>query len=164
MKLLVSLGLRNIPKTTPTPEPAEGEKRRSNHGGFQRNPRVLVVLFRNEDDVWKSLRNLGERVQVVLPEELNTYDILLNDWIVFSQASLEGTIARLGDGDSLEDADRRGGRVVKDPRDIIIRPVVSEKSYEAFDANVYTFVVAHDANKIEIRKAVEELFATRSRR
>jgi large subunit ribosomal protein L23 len=50
---------------------------------------------------------------------------------------------------------------VKDPRDIIIRPVVSEKSYEAFDANVYTFVVAHDANKIEIRKAVEELFATR---
>ena len=50
---------------------------------------------------------------------------------------------------------------MKDPRDIIIRPVVSEKSYEAFDANVYTFIVAHDANKIEIRKAVEELFATK---
>jgi large subunit ribosomal protein L23 len=50
---------------------------------------------------------------------------------------------------------------VKDPRDIIIRPVVSEKSYEAFDGNVYTFLVAPDANKIEIRKAVEELFATR---
>ena len=50
---------------------------------------------------------------------------------------------------------------MKDPRDIIIRPVVSEKSYSAFDGNVYTFVVAHDANKIEIRKAVEELFATR---
>jgi large subunit ribosomal protein L4 len=97
VKLLVSLGLRNIPKTTPTPEPAEGEKRRSNHGGFQRNPRVLVVLYRTEEAVWKSLRNLGERVQVLLPEELNTYDILLNDWIVFSQASLEGTIARLGD-------------------------------------------------------------------
>ena len=50
---------------------------------------------------------------------------------------------------------------MKDPRDIIIRPVVSEKSYEAFDGNVYTFVVAPGANKIEIRKAVEELFATR---
>ena len=50
---------------------------------------------------------------------------------------------------------------MKDPRDVIIRPVVSEKSYEAFDGNVYTFVVAPDANKIEIRKAVEELFATR---
>ena len=49
---------------------------------------------------------------------------------------------------------------MKDPRDIIIRPVVSEKSYEAFDGNVYTFVVAPGANKIEIRKAVEELFAT----
>ena len=50
---------------------------------------------------------------------------------------------------------------MKDPRDVIIRPIVSEKSYEAFDGNVYTFLVAPDANKIEIRKAVEELFATR---
>jgi large subunit ribosomal protein L23 len=50
---------------------------------------------------------------------------------------------------------------VKDPRDIIIKPVVSEKSYAAYDENVYTFVVAPDANKIEIRKAVEELFATK---
>ena len=50
---------------------------------------------------------------------------------------------------------------MKDPRDIIIKPVVSEKSYAAYDANVYTFVVAPDANKIEIRKAVEELFATK---
>ena len=49
----------------------------------------------------------------------------------------------------------------KDPRDIIIRPVVSEKSYAGYDANVYTFVVAPTANKIEIRKAVEELFATK---
>ena len=122
---------------------------------------MLVVLYRTEEDVWKSLRNLGERVQVLLPEELNTYDVLLNDWIVFSQASLDGTIARLSDGGVDEHGDERGGSVVKDPRDIIIRPVVSEKSYEAFDGNVYTFVVAHDANKIEIRKAVEELFATK---
>ncbi len=49
----------------------------------------------------------------------------------------------------------------KDPRDIIIRPVVSEKSYAAYDNNVYTFVVAPDANKIEIRKAVEQLFNKR---
>ena len=44
----------------------------------------------------------------------------------------------------------------KDPRDIIIRPVVSEKSYAAYDNNVYTFVVAPNANKIEIRSAVEQ--------
>ena len=46
----------------------------------------------------------------------------------------------------------------KDPRDIIIRPVVSEKSYALLDKNVYTFVVAPDANKIEIRQAVQEIF------
>ena len=49
----------------------------------------------------------------------------------------------------------------KNPRDIVIRPVVSEKSYAAFDANVYTFVVARDANKIEIRHAIEAIFGVR---
>ncbi len=49
----------------------------------------------------------------------------------------------------------------KAARDIIIRPVVSEKSYAAFDANVYTFLVAHDANKIEIKRAVESIFGVR---
>lgn len=46
----------------------------------------------------------------------------------------------------------------KDPRDVILKPVVSEKSYAAYDANVYTFIVAPSSNKIEIRNAVEELF------
>jgi large subunit ribosomal protein L23 len=46
----------------------------------------------------------------------------------------------------------------KHPRDIIIRPVVSEKSYAAFDDNIYTFVVAPDANKIEIKHAIEHIF------
>ena len=49
----------------------------------------------------------------------------------------------------------------KHPRDIIIRPVVSEKSYAAFDENIYTFVVANDANKIEIRHAIEQIFNVR---
>ena len=49
----------------------------------------------------------------------------------------------------------------KHAREIIIRPVVSEKSYAAFDANVYTFVVAPDANKIEIKHAVESIFGVR---
>jgi large subunit ribosomal protein L4 len=62
----------------------------------EREERVLVVLFRTEDAVWKSLRNLGSRVQIVLPEELNTYDVLVNDRLVFSKATLEATIARLG--------------------------------------------------------------------
>ena len=49
----------------------------------------------------------------------------------------------------------------KDPRDIIIKPVVSEKSYAGYDLNVYTFIVAPNANKIEIRNAVEQLFVRR---
>ena len=61
----------------------------------EREDRVLVVLFRSDENAWKSLRNLGDRVQIVLPEELNTYDVLLNDWLVFSQPALETTIARL---------------------------------------------------------------------
>jgi large subunit ribosomal protein L23 len=47
---------------------------------------------------------------------------------------------------------------MKDPRDVILRPVVSEKSYSLLDNNVYTFVVAPDANKIEIKQAVESIF------
>jgi large subunit ribosomal protein L23 len=45
-----------------------------------------------------------------------------------------------------------------DHRDVIIKPVVSEKSYSLLDANAYTFIVHPDANKIEIRNAVESIF------
>lgn len=48
-----------------------------------------------------------------------------------------------------------------DPRDIVLRPVVSEKSYALLDKNVYTFVVRSDATKIQIRDAVEEIFSVR---
>jgi len=48
---------------------------------------------------------------------------------------------------------------MKDARDVILKPVVSEKSYALLDAGVYTFIVHPDANKIEIRQAVESLFS-----
>ncbi len=60
----------------------------------ERPPRVLVVLTRGEDAVWKSFRNLGVRVQIVLPEELNTYDVLVNDHVVFSTATLTDVVER----------------------------------------------------------------------
>ena len=47
---------------------------------------------------------------------------------------------------------------MKDHRDVIIRPVVSEKSYGLLEDNVYTFVVAPGATKPEIRDAVEQVF------
>jgi large subunit ribosomal protein L23 len=48
--------------------------------------------------------------------------------------------------------------VYKDPRDILIAPVVSEKSYGLLDQNRYTFLVYPDANKTEIKIAVEKVF------
>ncbi len=47
---------------------------------------------------------------------------------------------------------------MKDPREIIIRPVISEHSYDMMENNCYTFEVAKSANKIEIAQAVEEIF------
>jgi len=55
----------------------------------QRPPRVLLVLDRAEHAVWKSFRNLGERVQIILPDELNAHDVLRSDWVVFSQVTLD---------------------------------------------------------------------------
>ena len=45
-----------------------------------------------------------------------------------------------------------------DPRDVILAPVVSEKSYSLIDNNAYTFLVHPDANKTEIRQAVEAIW------
>ncbi len=45
-----------------------------------------------------------------------------------------------------------------DPRDVILAPVVSEKSYSLLDLNSYTFYVHPGANKTEIRQAVEAIW------
>jgi len=50
---------------------------------------------------------------------------------------------------------------VRDHRDILLAPVVSEKSYALLDENKYTFLVAPDANKTEIKIAVETVFKVR---
>jgi len=47
---------------------------------------------------------------------------------------------------------------IKDPRDILLAPVVSEKSYGLIDENKYTFIVDPEANKTEIKIAVEQVF------
>jgi large subunit ribosomal protein L23 len=46
----------------------------------------------------------------------------------------------------------------KDHRDVLRAPVISEKSYGLLDENKYTFLVAPDANKTEIKIAVEKVF------
>ena len=47
---------------------------------------------------------------------------------------------------------------VSDPRDIIVSPVISEKSYGLIDDNVYTFIVHPDSNKTQIKIAIEKIF------
>ena len=49
--------------------------------------RVLVVLSRDDEEAYKSFRNLGD-VQMILQGELNAYDVLCNDWIVFTTSTL----------------------------------------------------------------------------
>jgi len=47
---------------------------------------------------------------------------------------------------------------VKDARDVIVKPIVSEKSYALMEDHVYTFEVVRSASKPEIREAVESIF------
>ncbi|BBY59434.1 50S ribosomal protein L23 [Mycolicibacterium sarraceniae] len=47
---------------------------------------------------------------------------------------------------------------ITDPRDIIVAPVISEKSYGLIEDNVYTFVVAPGSNKTQIKIAIEKIF------
>ena len=94
--------------------------------------KVLVVVGPHEEAVIKSFRNLPDVQQ------------------------------RLGRVHTRHAAVRdRCGGCMSDARDIIIRPIVSEKSYGLLDAGVYTFVVAPDANKLQIREAVESIFNVR---
>ena len=50
---------------------------------------------------------------------------------------------------------------MKSPRDVIIRPVVSEKSYAGLEQNRYTFLVHQDANKTEIKEAIQKIWNVR---
>ena len=50
---------------------------------------------------------------------------------------------------------------MKTARDVIIRPMVSEKSYAGIEQNRYTFLVHRDANKTEIKEAVQKIWGVR---
>ena len=50
---------------------------------------------------------------------------------------------------------------MKSPRDVIVRPVVSEKSYAGLEANKYTFLVSSDASKTEIKEAIQQIWNVR---
>ena len=51
--------------------------------------------------------------------------------------------------------------MIPDHRDILLAPVISEKSYSLLEENKYTFLVAPDANKTQIKIAVEKVFGVK---
>jgi large subunit ribosomal protein L23 len=51
--------------------------------------------------------------------------------------------------------------VIPNPRDVLLAPVISEKSYGLLDQNKYTFLVRPDANKTQIKIAVQQVFQVR---
>jgi large subunit ribosomal protein L4 len=63
--------------------------------------RVLVVLSRDDEAIWKSFRNLPA-VQVIDVAELNAYDILVNDWVVFTTATLPSSNVAGADAEEAE--------------------------------------------------------------
>ena len=73
--------------------------------------RVLVVVTLDDEAVWKSLRNLGD-VHILLTNELNAYDVLVSDWVVFTEASLPS--ARSADAARAEGSAPRGPEPTED--------------------------------------------------
>jgi len=59
--------------------------------------KVLVVLDGTDTAAWKSFRNLTD-VHLLEAGQLNAYDVLVSDWLVFSSGTLEAVVSRLTDG------------------------------------------------------------------
>ena len=67
--------------------------------------RVLVVADRADVNTWKSFANLSY-VHVISPGELNAYDVLVNDWVIFTERTLPGsTISTGGVAEEADDLD-----------------------------------------------------------
>ena len=106
--------------------------------------RVLVVAPGRDEKLELSARNLPT-VEIILADSLNVVDLLNADVVLIEQPSL---------------APHAGGlrmSVLTAP-EIILRPVISEKSIDESGRGKYTFAVHDDANKIQIKAAIEELY------
>ena len=103
-----------------------------------------------------SLRN-EPTVHLIEAGQLNTYDVLVADEVVFTKDALDEFLGV--PAETSEEADEVS--TIADPRDIIVAPVVSEKSYSVLDQNWYTFLVHPDANKTQIKIAIQQIFNVR---
>ena len=116
---------------------------------------TLVVLGDDQEQGALSFRNI-ERVSVLSVSMVGIADLIGARSVICSQAALDALTAR-AKGER-EGRRARGGRGVMDPSQVVIRPVVSEKSYVLATANKYVFRVHPDAHKTQIRQSIEALF------
>ena len=114
---------------------------------------LVVVLDEDEITAAKSFRNLAH-VVVTTPEELEVAAIVWAQSLLVSEQALPVVEARAGLGRREEG----GGRVSLHPNEVLLSPIVSEKSYSLIADRKYTFRVHRDAHKTQIRQAVEQLF------
>ena len=101
-----------------------------------------------------SLRNVPG-VHLLAEGQLNTRDVLVSDHVVFTQEALDSFVGR---SQRAEAGGRPAVNKTVNPRDILLRPVISEKSLRLADDGKYTFIVAPGTHKIQIRQAVEATF------
>ena len=115
---------------------------------------TLVVLAPEESAAALSFRNLS-RVVVLSAADVGVTDLLSAASLLVSEAALSELTARAA---KQRRATARGGQGLMEHSQVIIRPVVSEKSYVLSALHRYTFRVHHEAHKTQIRQAVEALF------
>ena len=121
----------------------------------RRGGSVLVVLGAEESAAAKSFRNLAG-VSVIPTEACGVADLVGHATLLVSEVALNTLTER---AKKPVVAHRpRGGERLMDASQVIIRPVVSEKSYVLATADKYTFRVHPDAHKTQIKQAVEQLF------
>ncbi|MEY2437153.1 MAG: large subunit ribosomal protein [Acidimicrobiaceae bacterium] len=65
--------------------------------------RALIVLGDDEEAVFKSFRNLGTTAHCLVARELNAYDVLVSDWVIFTEATLPASV-KADDDDSADDS------------------------------------------------------------
>ena len=106
--------------------------------------RSLIVATEEEETLIKSFRNLPKTL-VTVPSELEVATIV---WAQERPDHRGGAAARRGEGHLMS----------LHPNEVLLAPVVSEKSYSLITDRKYTFKVHKDAHKTQIRQAVEELF------
>ena len=107
--------------------------------------KALVVLADNDANVVLSARNIPD-VITALPNTINVYDVLKYNTVIVNKSCCS--------------SNRGGIRIMANVKyyDVILKPVVTEKSMAAMGEKKYTFLVHTDANKTMIKEAVEKMF------